>query len=123
MQNRWITWWTTAPFITHETAPAAQSLKSPAPGGSCCQRRKGAILSISPGLCITLTIHPLKNSERFPETGTNADAYAVKRRGNRSQKLHLRQLAMTAVRLHSIPDRSGLWRYLSTDIAATDDAG
>ncbi len=126
----------TAPFITHETARAAQSLNSPAPGGFLIVSDEGSDFVDQPWPSASLYDYPpqeqwnafQKLAQMLMHTPFNAEQW------NAFQKLA--QMLMHTpfnaegivtkiftdangtqhIGLHPIPDRSGLWRYLSTTL-------
>ncbi len=106
----------TAPFITHETARAAQSLNSPAPGGFLIVSDEGSDFVDQPWPSASLYDYPLqeqwnafqKLAQMLMHTPFNAEGIVTKIFTDANGTQH--------IGLHPIPDRSGLWRYLSTTL-------
>ena len=106
----------TAPFITHETARAAQSLNSPAPGGFLIVSDEGSDFVDQPWPSASLYDYPpqeqwnafQKLAQMLMHTPFNAEGIVTKIFTDANGTQH--------IGLHPIPDRSGLWRYLSTTL-------
>ncbi|SQA81259.1 Putative membrane protein igaA homolog [Citrobacter freundii] len=76
----------TAPFISRETARAAQALNSPAPGGFLIISDEGSDLVDQPWPTTSLYDYPPPGTvERLPAPGADADADTISRRGDRHQ--------------------------------------
>ncbi|EFG1226509.1 intracellular growth attenuator protein IgaA [Escherichia albertii] len=106
----------TAPFITHETARAAQSLNSPAPGGFLIVSNEGSDLVDQPWPTVSLYDYPpqeqwsafQKLAQMLMHTPFNAEGIVTNIFTDANGTQH--------IGLHPIPDRSGLWRYLGTTL-------
>lgn len=101
----------TAPFIMRETARAAQSLNSPAPGGFIIISDEGSDLVDQPWPTISLYDHPPQEqwkafqrlAEMLMQTPFSGEGIVTGVRTDANGTVH--------VNLHSIPDLAGLWRY------------
>ncbi|XPE25103.1 IgaA/UmoB family intracellular growth attenuator [Shigella sonnei] len=124
MRNRWITWWPafTAPFITHETARAAQSLNSPGPGRYLIVSDEGSDFVISRWPSASLYDYPpqeqwnafQKLAQMLMHTPFNAEGIVTKIFTDANGTQH--------IGLHPIPDRPPV-ALSQHHAAATDDAG
>ncbi|QMI03606.1 intracellular growth attenuator protein IgaA [Citrobacter sp. RHB25-C09] len=106
----------TAPFITRETARAAQSLNSPAPGGFLIVSDEGSDLVNQPWPAVSLYDYPAQEQwnafQRLAQTLMNTPFSAEGIVTN----LYTDANGTQHISLHRIPDRSGLWRYLGTTL-------
>jgi hypothetical protein len=106
----------TAPFITHETARAAQSLNSPAPGGFLIVSDEGSDFVDQPWPSASLYDYPpqeqwnafQKLAQMLMHTPFHAEGIVTNLYTDANGTQH--------INLHRIPDRSGLWRYLGTTL-------
>lgn len=106
----------TAPFITRETARAAQSLNSPAPGGFLIVSDEGSDLVDQPWPSVSLYDYPAHEqwsafqrlAQMLMNTPFSAEGIVTNIYTDANGTQH--------IGLHRIPDRSGLWRYLGTTL-------
>lgn len=106
----------TAPFIARETARAAQSLNSPAPGGFLIVSDEGSELVDQPWPPMPLYDYPpqeqwnafQKLAQMLIRTPFSAEGIVTNLFTDANGTRH--------ISLHRIPDRAGLWRYLSTTL-------
>ena len=106
----------TAPFITRETARAAQSLNSPAPGGFLIVSDEGSDLVDQPWPTVSLYDYPAQEqwsafqrlAQMLMNTPFSAEGIVTNIYTDANGTQH--------IALHRIPDRSGLWRYLGTTL-------
>lgn len=106
----------TAPFITRETARAAQSLNSPAPGGFLIVSDEGSDLVDQPWPTVSLYDYPAQEqwsafqrlAQMLMNTPFSAEGIVTNIYTDANGTQH--------IGLHRIPDRSGLWRYLGTTL-------
>lgn len=106
----------TAPFITRETARAAQSLNSPAPGGFLIVSDEGSDLVDQPWPTVSLYDYPAQEqwsafqrlAQMLMNTPFSAEGIVTSIYTDANGTQH--------IGLHRIPDRSGLWRYLGTTL-------
>ncbi|CBG91120.1 intracellular growth attenuator protein IgaA [Citrobacter rodentium] len=106
----------TAPFIARETARAAQSLNSPAPGGFLIVSDEGSELVDQPWPSVSLYDYPPQEqwnafqrlAQMLMNTPFSAEGIVTSIYTDANGTRH--------IGLHRIPDRSGLWRYLGTTL-------
>lgn len=106
----------TAPFITRETARAAQSLNSPAPGGFLIVSDEGSDLVDQPWPSVSLYDYPAHEqwsafqrlAQMLMNTPFSAEGIVTNIYTDANGTQH--------IGLHRIPDRSCLWRYLGTTL-------
>ncbi|EMX9181518.1 intracellular growth attenuator protein IgaA [Citrobacter sedlakii] len=106
----------TAPFIARETARAAQSLNSPAPGGFLIVSDEGSDLVDQPWPAVSLYDYPPQEqwnafqrlAQMLMKTPFSAEGIVTNIYTDANGTQH--------IGLHRIPDRSGLWRYLGTTL-------
>ncbi|MDM2884129.1 intracellular growth attenuator protein IgaA [Citrobacter sp. Cpo044] len=106
----------TAPFISRETARAAQALNSPAPGGFLIISDEGSDLVDQPWPTTSLYDYPPQEqwnafqrlAQMLMQTPFRAEGIVTNISTDANGTQH--------IGLHRIPDRSGLWRYLGTTL-------
>ncbi|MBA4713794.1 MULTISPECIES: intracellular growth attenuator protein IgaA [Citrobacter] len=106
----------TAPFISRETARAAQALNSPAPGGFLIISDEGSDLVDQPWPATSLYDYPPQEqwnafqrlAQMLMQTPFRAEGIVTNISTDANGTQH--------IGLHRIPDRSGLWRYLGTTL-------
>ena len=106
----------TAPFISRETARAAQALNSPAPGGFLIISDEGSDLVDQPWPATSLYDYPPQEqwnafqrlAQMLMQTPFRAEGIITNISTDANGTQH--------IGLHRIPDRSGLWRYLGTTL-------
>lgn len=106
----------TAPFISRETARAAQALNSPAPGGFLIISDEGSDLVNQPWPSTSLYDYPPQEqwnafqrlAQMLMQTPFRAEGIVTNITTDANGTQH--------IGLHRIPDRSGLWRYLGTTL-------
>ncbi|EGT0676084.1 intracellular growth attenuator protein IgaA [Citrobacter braakii] len=106
----------TAPFISRETARAAQTLNSPAPGGFLIISDEGSDLVDQPWPTTSLYDYPPQEqwnafqrlAQMLMQTPFRAEGIVTNISTDANGTQH--------IGLHRIPDRSGLWRYLGTTL-------
>ena len=106
----------TAPFISRETARAAQALNSPAPGGFLIISDEGSDLVDQPWPSTSLYDYPPQEqwnafqrlAQMLMQTPFRAEGIVTNISTDANGTQH--------IGLHRIPDRSGLWRYLGTTL-------
>lgn len=106
----------TAPFIARETARAAQSLNSPAPGGFLIMSDEGSDLVDQPWPTVSLYDNPAQEqwtafqrlAQMLMNTPFSAEGIVTNLYTDANGTQH--------ISLHRIPDRSGLWRYVGTTL-------
>ncbi|HFZ8996253.1 TPA: intracellular growth attenuator protein IgaA [Citrobacter freundii] len=105
-----------APFIARETARAAQKLNSPAPGGFLIVSDEGGEMVEQPWPAVSLYDYPAQEqwgafqrlAQMLMNTPFSAEGIVTRLYTDANGTRH--------IILHHIPDRSGLWRYLSTTL-------
>ncbi len=106
----------TAPFISRETARAAQSLNSPAPGGFLIVSDEGSELVDQAWPSTSLYDYPaqeqwsafLRLAQTLMQTPFSAEGIVTSVYTDANGTQH--------IGLHRIPDKSGWWRYLGTTL-------
>lgn len=106
----------TAPFVMRETARAAQSLNSPAPGGFLISSDEGVDLVSQPWPSMSLYDYPAHEQwDEFQHlagmlmhTPFSAEGIVTNVYTDANGTKH--------INLHRIPDSAGLWRYLGTTL-------
>jgi hypothetical protein len=106
----------TAPFIVRETARAAQSLNSPAPGGFLIVSDEGSELVDQSYPSVSLYDYPAleqwgafqRLAQTLMQTPFSAEGIVTSLYTDANGTRH--------IGLHRIPDRAGLWRYLGTTL-------
>ncbi|ECI3777529.1 intracellular growth attenuator protein IgaA [Salmonella enterica subsp. diarizonae] len=106
----------TAPFISRETARAAQSLNSPAPGGFLIVSDEGSELVDQAWPSTSLYDYPAQEqwsafqrlAQTLMQTPFSAEGIVTSVYTDANGTQH--------IGLHRIPDKSGWWRYLGTTL-------
>ncbi|UBX33350.1 intracellular growth attenuator protein IgaA [Salmonella sp. JXY0409-18] len=106
----------TAPFISRETARAAQSLNSPAPGGFLIASDEGSELVDQAWPSTPLYDYPAQEqwsafqrlAQTLMQTPFSAEGIVTSVYTDANGTQH--------ISLHRIPDKSGWWRYLGTTL-------
>ncbi|AEN66802.1 Intracellular growth attenuator IgaA [Enterobacter soli] len=106
----------TAPFVIRETARAAQSLNSPAPGGFLIVSDEGSDLVDQPYPQITLYDYPAQEqwgefqrlAQMLMQTPFSAEGIVTGIFTDANGTRH--------IDLHRMPDSAGLWRYVGTSL-------
>ncbi|EHL3467621.1 intracellular growth attenuator protein IgaA [Salmonella enterica] len=106
----------TAPFISRETARAAQSLNSPAPGGFLIVSDEGSELVDQAWPSTPLYDYPAQEqwsafqrlAQTLMQTPFSAEGIVTSMYTDANGTQH--------IGLHRIPDKSGWWRYLGTTL-------
>lgn len=106
----------TAPFVMRETARAAQSLNSPAPGGFLIASDEGSDLVSQPWPTISLYDYPAHEqwnefqrlAEMLMHTPFSAEGIVTNLYTDANGTRH--------ISLHGIPNNAQLWRYLGTSM-------
>lgn len=106
----------TAPFISRETARAAQSLNSPAPGGFLIASDEGSELVDQTRPSTPLYDYPAQEqwsafqrlAQTLMQTPFSAEGIVTSVYTDANGTQH--------ISLHRIPDKSGWWRYLGTTL-------
>ncbi|KYF16496.1 Intracellular growth attenuator protein igaA [Salmonella enterica subsp. enterica serovar Typhimurium] len=106
----------TAPFISRETARAAQSLNSPAPGGFLIASDEGSELVDQTWPSTPLYDYPAQEqwsafqrlAQTLMQTPFSAEGIVTSVYTDANGTQH--------ISLHRIPDKSGWWRYLGTTL-------
>lgn len=106
----------TAPFISRETARAAQSLNSPAPGGFLIVSDEGSELVDQAWPSTPLYDYPAQEqwsafqrlAQTLMQTPFSAEGIVTSVYTDANGTQH--------ISLHRIPDKSGWWRYLGTTL-------
>ena len=106
----------TAPFVMRETTRAAQALNSPAPGGFLIASDEGSDLVSQPWPSVSLYDYPAHEqwgefqrlAGMLMHTPFTAEGIVTNMSTDANGTQH--------ISLHRIPDKSGLWRYVSTTL-------